>query len=224
MLILGIDTSGKVASVSLMQDDVILATDTMCTTLTHSQTIMPMCKALVTRCGKSFDDLDRIAVCSGPGSYTGLRIGIAGAKAMCFALGIGCNGVSTLESLANNVIDCNLGVCSIIKARQDLVYCAVFKANGGTLTRLTPDAILSTNVLNDTLLSLDGNFVLVGDGAKEFYTNYSNSKYLLSSPHSRLQSASSLCEVASKLPAITPQELQATYLQPTKAEKDLLNK
>ena len=218
------DSANKYLVVALYEDEKCLASLQEEGNRKQSEYAIVYLQKLLQENQLKISDFDEMVITIGPGSYTGLRIGIAGAKAMCFALGIGCNGVSTLESLANNVVDCNLGVCSIIKARQDLVYCAVFKANGGTLTRLTPDAILSTNVLNDTLLSLDGNFVLVGDGAKEFYTNYSNSKYLLSSPHSRLQSASSLCEVASKLPAITPQELQATYLQPTKAEKDLLNR
>jgi len=221
LLILGIDTSGKVASVALMQDDIIIGENTIYTTLTHSQVIMPMCKNLLESCNKTLQDVDRIAVSCGPGSYTGLRIGIAGVKAMSFALNIGCNGISTLESLANNVSCSGLNICAIMKARQNLVYCGLFSSNNQKVTRTQEDMIVDRNQLFDILKSKDTPFILVGDGAKDFYNDFKDDNLILSSPHLRLQSSSSLCEIASYLEPQTPNDLEALYLQPTKAEKDL---
>lgn len=222
MLILGIDTSGKMASVSLMQDDVLLAENSVYTTLTHSQIIMPMCKKLLESVGKTLQDVNRIVVSCGPGSYTGLRIGISGVKAMCFALNIGCNGISTLESLAYNVFGFDGVICSIMKARLDLVYCGLFQSDMKSITRYSDDCILEKSMLFEKLSNIDKNIILIGDGAEDFYSSYEfKSNIALASAKDRLQSASSLCEIARNLEPQTPQDLQALYLQPTKAEKDL---
>lgn len=222
MLILGIDTSGKMASVSLMQDDVLLAENSVYTTLTHSQIIMPMCKKLLESVGKTLQDVNRIVVSCGPGSYTGLRIGISGVKAMCFALNIGCNGISTLESLAYNVFGFDGVICSIMKARLDLVYCGLFQSDMKSITRYSDDCILEKSMLFEKLSNIDKNIILVGDGAEDFYSSYEfKSNVALASVKDRLQSASSLCEIARNLEPQTSQDLQALYLQPTKAEKDL---
>lgn len=222
MLILGIDTSGKMASVSLMQDDVLLAENSVYTTLTHSQIIMPMCKKLLESVGKTLQDVNRIVVSCGPGSYTGLRIGISGVKAMCFALNIGCNEISTLESLAYNVFGFDGVICSIMKARLDLVYCGLFQSDMKSITRYSDDCILEKSMLFEKLSNIDKNIILVGDGAEDFYSSYEfKSNVALASVKDRLQSASSLCEIARNLEPQTPQDLQALYLQPTKAEKDL---
>lgn len=222
MLILGIDTSGKMASVSLMQDDVLLAENSVYTTLTHSQIIMPMCKKLLESVGKTLQDVNRIVVSCGPGSYTGLRIGISGVKAMCFALNIGCNGISTLESLAYNVFGFDGVICSIMKARLDLVYCGLFQSDMKSITRYSDDCILEKSMLFEKLSNIDKNIILVGDGAEDFYSSYEfKSNVALASVKDRLQSASSLCEIARNLEPQTPQDVQALYLQPTKAEKDL---
>lgn len=211
------------ASVSLMQDDILLAENSIYTTLTHSQIIMPMCKKVLESVGKNLQDVDRIAVSCGPGSYTGLRIGISGVKAMCFALDIGCNGISTLESLAYNIFGFNGVICSIMKARLDLVYCGTFKSDMKSIERITDDSIISKSQLNDILNSINDNIMLVGDSAEDFYHQYpfDKSKIFLSSVKDRLQSASSLCEIAKHLEPQSPQSLEAFYLQPTKAEKDL---
>ena len=225
MLILGIDTSGKMASVSLMQDDVLLAENSVYTTLTHSQIIMPMCKKLLESVGKTLQDVNRIVVSCGPGSYTGLRIGISGVKAMCFALNIGCNGISTLESLAYNVFGFDGLICSIMKARLDLVYCGLFQSDMKSIIRYSDDCILEKSMLFEKLSNIDKNIILVGDGAEDFYSSYEfKSNVALASVKDRLQSASSLCEIARNLEPQTPQDLQALYLQPTKAEKDLKSK
>lgn len=225
MLILGIDTSGKIASVSLMEDNTLLAENSVYTILTHSQVIMPMCKKLLESANKTLQDVDRIVVSCGPGSYTGLRIGISGVKAMCFALDIGCNGISTLESLAYNLFGFNGIICSIMKARLDLVYCGMFQSDMKSITRyidMPNDCIIEKSKLFEILNSINQDIILVGDGAEDFYKSFEFSpNIVISSIKDRLQSASSLCEIAKLLEPQTPQDLQALYLQPTKAEKDL---
>ena len=181
-----------------------------------------MCIKLLESVGKTLQDVNRIVVSCGPGSYTGLRIGISGVKAMCFALNIGCNGISTLESLAYNVFGFDGVICSIMKARLDLVYCGLFQSDMKSITRYSDDCILEKSMLFEKLSNIDKNIILVGDGAEDFYSSYEfKSNVALASVKDRLQSASSLCEIARNLEPQTPQDVQALYLQPTKAEKDL---
>jgi tRNA threonylcarbamoyladenosine biosynthesis protein TsaB len=221
LLILGIETSGKVASVALMDGEILLAEDSVYTTLTHSQVIMPMCQKLLASANKTLKDVDRLAVSCGAGSYTGLRIGISAVKAMSFALNIPCNGISTLESLAYNVFGFNGVVCSVMKARLDLVYCGIFHSDMKTITRTMEDSILSKSQLREVLSTYDSDIILVGDGAEDFYNSFEFADNLvLSSSKDRLQSASSLCEIAKRSEPQSPHDLQALYLQPTKAEKD----
>lgn len=226
MLILGLDTSGRVASVALMQDGILLAEHSVYTTLTHSQVIMPMCQSLLESAGKTLRDVDRLAVACGPGSYTGIRIGVAATEAMAFALGIGCNGISTLESLAYNVRGFKGLVCAVMKARLDLLYCATFLSDLHGVSRyeaMPSDRIVPASELYQLLSSTDLDVTLVGDAAESFYSSHDfGSHVVLASPRDRLQSASSLCEVASLLDPQPPHSLRAAYLQPTKAEKDLL--
>lgn len=222
MLTLGIDTSGKTASVALMDGDTLLAENTIYTARTHSQVIMPMCKSVLESSNKSLQDVERIAVSCGAGSYTGLRIGISAVKAMCYALNIGCNGISTLESLAYNVFGFNGTICSIMKARLDLVYYGIFQSDMQTIQRTTNDGIISKSQLFDILNAHEDSVVLVGDGAEDFYNTFEcKPNVVLSATKDRLQSASSLCEIAKLRDAESPYDLEALYLQPTRAEKEL---
>lgn len=221
MLILGIDTSGKIASVALSEDDVIKGIVSVNTNLTHSQVIMPLCKKLLEDCGKSIEDVERIAVSTGPGSYTGLRIGIAAVKAMAFALNVECSGISTLESLAYNMLGFEGIICPVMKARLDLVYNAVFRFENGKISRLCDDRIISTSELAEELLNYDENIIVNGDIADEFIKNYGNEKIKKASPLLVNQNAGSLCIASLDRKTITPDMLEASYLQLTKAEKDL---
>ena len=100
--ILGIDTSGKNASVAVWNDGELRAQYFVQTRMTHSQVILPLCEKMLADLGITVKDIDRFAVAAGPGSYTGLRIGISAVKALAFGLGKKCNGISTLEAIAYN--------------------------------------------------------------------------------------------------------------------------
>lgn len=220
MTLLGIDTSGKTASVALCTEDKVLAQTTVYTSLTHSQVILPICNDVLKNAGVDLADVDGIAVAAGPGSYTGLRIGISAVKAICFAQNKPCVGVSTLEGLANNVSLHQGIICAVMTARLDLVYCAVFKSDGCKVGRLTDDEILSLEELKSKLEEYDGIIAVVGDAADKL----NGECFLISPHHLKLQLATGLCSAAFDKELSTPDKLDAAYLQITKAEKDLQEK
>lgn len=220
MTLLGIDTSGKTASVALCTEDKVLAQTTVYTSLTHSQVILPICNDVLKNAGVELSAVDGIAVAMGPGSYTGLRIGISAVKAMCFAQNKPCIGISTLEGLANNVLLHKGIICAVMAARLDLVYCAVFESDGCKVERLTEDEIMLLSDLNEKLEQYEGTIALVGDAADKL----EGEKYIVAPPHLKLQLATGLCAAAFDKKLGTPDKLDAAYLQITKAEKDLQEK
>lgn len=127
MLILGIDSSGKTASVALCEDQVVLAEYTVNLGLTHSQTLLPMVAEIFTKTGKTPEQLDCVAVSAGPGSFTGLRIGAATAKGIALAYKTPMAEISTLEALAYNVGESDWVVRPIMDARRAQVYTAAFQ-------------------------------------------------------------------------------------------------
>lgn len=230
MLLLGIDTSGKTASAALFdtKEEVFLAQSTLYTQKTHSQVIMPICKEIIEQTGKKMSDIGVIAVANGPGSYTGLRIGVAAVKAMCFALDCKCCGVSTLEGLAWNNIAFRGIICSVMKARGELVYTCVYR-NDYDFEPVCSGQIMERSALAELLKTQDGEILLCGDGAEEFFWDFrsefgDNPKEcrLRRAPYSgMLQNASGVCLAALSKEYISPDELEVSYLQKVKAEKDL---
>lgn len=222
MLILGIDTSGHTASVALCDEEKVIVQNTVYTKLTHSQVILPLVEKALSDADLKLSDIDGFAVANGPGSYTGLRIGISAVKAMCFALSKKCIGISTLESLAYNCVACKGVILSIMKARPDISYFGIYQSNGEKLLKLCSDGIEATESVFQRLPA-DKDIILVGDGALDFYNTYKdkNAHLRLSPLHLRLQLASSLCAVAQQEELLSPDYLDASYLQITKAEKEI---
>ncbi len=227
MTILGIDTSGKTASCAILRDGVILGQNTVYTKLTHSQVILPFVKRLLEDTNLTLSDIDLIAVADGPGSYTGLRIGISAVKGMCID-GKKCLGVSTLEALATNCIGSKARIFSLLNARPGIVYFGVYDSNGEVLANVTPDAVVNAEAVLEAAKSYDGDIVLVGDCIKEIKEKYfaDDARVRLAPPHERLQLASSVCQTALAHidEAVCDDALVARYLQITKAEKDLKEK
>jgi len=223
LLLLGIDTSGKTASAALLDTDteVILAETSLYTQKTHSQVIMPAVKEILAQTGKEMSDLGGIAVAAGPGSYTGLRIGVAAVKAMCFALGVKCCGVSTLKALACNNIAFHGTICSVMKARGELVYACAYKSDGYSLEPLFDEKLMSRDELALELAFAGGEALLCGDGAAEFFTANPSPKLFIAPPQGRLQTAAGTCLAALSEAFIQPDQLEVSYLQKVKAEKDL---
>jgi len=223
LLILGIDTSGKTASAALFdtEQELFLAQNTLYTQKTHSQVIMPIVKDIISQSGKKLTDIGAVAVAAGPGSYTGLRIGVAAVKALSFGLDIKCCGVSTLEGLACNNIAYKGIICSIMKARGDIVYNCIYKSDGFSIEQICEERLISRDELAQELAFAGKETMLCGDGAAEFFTEYNSPMFIISPPQSRLQNAAGVCLAGASKPHIAPEELEVSYLQKVKAEKDL---
>ena len=226
MILLGIDTSGKTASAALFDTDseVIIAESSLYTQKTHSQVIMPMVKEMLDQTGRTVSDIRAIAVAAGPGSYTGLRISAAAVKAMGFALGCKCCGVSTLEGLAYNNIAYKGTICSVMKARGDLVYTCSYKSDGYALDPICDEQIISRDELAQFLAFNGTEVLLCGDGAADFFTDYRSPMFTIAPPVGRLQNACGICLAAMSKEFISVDELEVSYLQKVKAEKDLEEK
>lgn len=223
LLILGIDTSGKTASAALFdtETEIFLAQTSLYTTKTHSQVIMPMVKDIVAQSGKELSDIGRFAVANGPGSYTGLRIGVAAIKALSFGLGAECCGVSTLLGLACNNIAHKGDICAVMNARGELVYSCLYRSDGYAVEALSEERLISHDELAQELAMNGREVLLCGDGAGDFFTAYSSPMFTIAPPYARLQNAAGICLAGASLKAVAPDELEVSYLQKVKAEKDL---
>ena len=169
MLILSFETSAKAGSVALMENGVLLGENYQNTGLTHSQTLMSMAESMLLSCGKTAQDIEAVAVAAGPGSFTGVRIGVAAAKGFAWGAEIPCYGVSTLEAMARCLGLWQGVVCCVMDARRSQVYNALFRMEKGALTRLTEDRAISLEDLKNELKNFEETVFLVGDGSNLCY-------------------------------------------------------
>lgn len=227
MTILAIDSSAKAVSVCIANEEKIIGEFFINTSLTHSQTLMPMTEQLLKNTEMTIDDVDAIAVNAGPGSFTGVRIGVAAAKGLAFPKNLPCVSVSTLESMAYNLLGTDCVVCAVMDARCSQVYNAMFRIKGETVERLTDDRALS---LSDLLLEFkqtDERILIVGDGAEITYDFLKNeaSNAVLAPKNRRTQTASSVALAAfQKLfegKTQTAAELMPIYLRLPQAQREL---
>ena len=165
MLILAFETSAKAASVALLEDGKLLGESYQNTGLTHSQTIMVMAEDLLKQCGKTVADLSGIGVANGPGSFTGIRIGVAAAKGFAWGAELPCCGVSTLEAMAVGLGVWQGYVCPVMDARRSQVYNALFHVDCGKYTRIRDDRAISLLELGEDVKNLSEPIFLVGDGS-----------------------------------------------------------
>lgn len=227
MLILGIETSAHPASVSLLQDDKILAEVYIHTSFTHSRTLMPMVNSALELTDVKISDVDLIAVSEGPGSFTGVRIGIATAKGLALPCNLDCMGVSSLEALAYNLYDneSELTIYSIIDARVQQSYNAVYKLKDGKITTITePRVITNADIISEVE---NGNYdtpiVFVGDNLDLFSSL--NGKVKFANYNQCYQRASSVAMAASqkydKENNYDSALVQPVYLQLPQATREL---
>ena len=161
MRILAFETSAKAASVALFEKGKLLGESYQNTGLTHSQTLMVMAQDLLNTCGIAPDQVEAVAVAAGPGSFTGIRIGVAAAKGFAWGRQIPCYGVSTLEAMALSLGAYDGYVLPVMDARRSQVYNALFLAEGGKLTRMTDDRAIALADLKEELKILQKPVVLV---------------------------------------------------------------
>ena len=167
MKLLAFETSAKAGSVALLEDGVLLAESYQNTGLTHSQTLMTMAEDLLKSCG--ITAVDAVAVASGPGSFTGVRIGVAAAKGYAWGAELPLYGVSTLEAMALNMGIYNGYVLPVMDARRSQVYNGVFHCEKGVMTRLCEDRAISLQELGEEIKNLSEPIFLVGDGSNLCY-------------------------------------------------------
>lgn len=165
MKILAMDSSAGAASVSLCDDEKQIAGMTLDNGNKHSETLLPMTEDLLGHTGLSVDDIDLFAVTVGPGSFTGVRIGVSLVKGIAFGRGKPCVGVSSLEALAYNVIGTDKLICALIDARHDQFYNAMFRIEDRKVVRLCADRLVTGDTLAEELAKTDDAVCLVGDGA-----------------------------------------------------------
>lgn len=169
MLILAFETSAKAASVALLEDGKLLGESYQNTGLTHSQTIMVMAEDLLKQCGKTIADVSAVAAAAGPGSFTGIRIGVAAAKGFAWGAELPLAGTSTLASMARSLGVYSGYVCPVMDARRSQVYNALFHADCGKLTRVREDRAISLKDLGEDIQNLEEPIFLVGDGSNLCY-------------------------------------------------------
>ncbi len=169
MLLLAFETSAKAASVALFDGNTLLAEQYQNTGLTHSQTLMVMAENVLQQCGKSAGDVEAVAVAEGPGSFTGVRIGMAAAKGLAWGRQIPCYGVSTLEAMALGLGLQEGYICPVMDARREQVYNALFYVNQRVPVRCCPDRAIRLEELAGELKKLEKTVFLVGDGSKLCY-------------------------------------------------------
>jgi tRNA threonylcarbamoyladenosine biosynthesis protein TsaB len=179
MIVLGVDTAGKTASVAVMQDEELLF-ETFCNNgFTHSETLLPMVDTALKACGLSVPQIELYAVTAGPGSFTGLRIGLAAVKGLAFAQNTPCAGVSTLEALAYGYIGQGT-VIPVLDARREQVYRAAFALS--PRGRLLPDEAVPADSLADFLSTCKKPAFFVGDGAALCYNKFGTQPGVLPCP------------------------------------------
>ena len=166
MLILAFESSARPASVALLRDGELLSQYSQCSQLTHSRTLLPMAEDMLKNAELTLADVDLFAVAHGPGSFTGVRIGVSTVKGLAWASEKPCVGVSTLEAMAWHGLAAGGLICPVMDARRGQVYNALFEIQDGRPVRLTPDRPISLGELTAELASFDWPVFLVGDGAE----------------------------------------------------------
>lgn len=223
MLICSADSSATPASVCLFEDDKIIAEYYLNTGFTHSQTLMAMLESVLKISGKRADDIDLYAVNSGPGSFTGVRIGVSAVKGMAYAQDKPCVEVSTLESMAYNFLGSHTIVCACMDARRKQVYHGLFRVDGDRIERLCEDKAIAIEELLSGLPNGE-EIILVGDGAELVYQSAEDPAVKLAPPNLRYQRASSVAlaavETYNRGEVVSPAALMPRYLRLSQAERE----
>lgn len=201
MRILAFETSAKAASVALLEEERLLGEYYQNCGQTHSRTLMKMAEDLLENCGLAPGDVTAVACAAGPGSFTGVRIGVAAAKGFAWGRELPCVGVSTLEAMAQQAVEFEGLICCAMDARRQQVYNALFSCHSGELVRLTEDRALSLEELETELKNLEKPKIIVGDGAQLCYNTLERSVpgCFAAPEHLTMQRASGVALVARRL-------------------------
>ena len=228
MIVLAFDSVAKVASCAVCKDETPLAIYSIDNGLTQSELLLPMAEDILKSLKLTFDDVDAFAVSTGPGSFTGVRIGVATVKGLAFDSGKPCIGVSTLEALAENLVGFEGIACPVMNARRSQVYNALFEVNNGEAKRLCDDRALPISELEEELKGYDAPIYLVGDGYGITLDGFKELKCKFTPEILRYQSGYSVAVCALKKynngVLTDDRQITATYLRLPQAERERLEK
>ena len=224
MNILAVESSATAASAAVWADGALRAESFACTRLTHSQTLLPMIADMLRSARLTLDDVDAFAVAAGPGSFTGVRIGVSAVKGLAFGRRKPCVAVSTLEAMAYLPVG-GAYVCAAMDARCGQVYNALFRVDGTVVQRLCPDRAIPVDALGAELVAGGQAWTLVGDGAMLCANRLAGvADVRLAPPTVRMQRASAVA-VAAELAlargeSVSDAALVPLYLRPPQAERE----
>lgn len=197
MKILGIDTSSNASSVAVIEDNKLICEYTVNTKTTHSQKLMPMVENMLSMSDINIKDIDAIAICIGPGSFTGLRIGMATAKAIAHANNLPIIGVNSLEILGGNMNLCDKNICSILDAQRNQVYTGRYKFENGNIVEIQPVDVVEIENLLEEISKDNEEWILVGEAVYKYEDRIKEIKNIrVPSPSHNVTKASSLCSIA----------------------------
>ena len=222
MYLLAIETTGAFASVAMLRDGAVMGVIHGNDRYSHLQNLTPQIRSILREHELTVRDLSGIAVSHGPGSFTGIRIGISTIKGLSWAAEKPCVGVSTLAAMAWNGLAFEGTICPVMDARRSEVYNALFEIKDGVPTRLCSDRAISLEALNEELNAMHTVPFLVGDGAvltAEFLRK-KGTAFRLAPENLRWQSAWGVAMEANGKPMISSQELLPVYLRLSQAERE----
>lgn len=224
MNILAVDTSALTATVAVMKNGVTVFENNITNALTHSETLMPMIDYALNSVKLSVGDIDLFAVSCGPGSFTGIRIGVSAIKALAYATGKNVFGMNTLEALAYNIpLVEGVPICPIMDARRSQVYNAIYKFKDGKAYTVVEPRALSVEEL---CAQISEKTIFVGDGVNVYRDKIATlcgDKAVFAPAHLTLQKASSVAYAASMADEneyLTPEALEVIYLRKSQAERE----
>lgn len=230
MKILGIDSSSISCSVGVWDSEKNpkeISGKIINNGLTHSQTLLPMIDEVLKDAQITAKDVDLIAITKGPGSFTGLRIGMATAKGLAAPFDTPCVCVSTLEAIAYTACQQHEGVfCAVMDARCNQVYNALFEKHGDELIRICEDRAITIEDLNKELKDLNKSVVLCGDGVEVCKKNFKDIDYEIADEEVRFPHGVAVCALGEKYKneALSPDKISPVYLRLPQASRELLKK
>ncbi len=227
MIVLGVESSASSASVAIIKDGKLLSEVFSDTGMTHSQTLLPMIESCMKNAEIKIDDIDRIAVANGPGSFTGVRIGIATVKGLAFTNNIPCTEVSTLESMAYNISFFDGIICSVMDARCNQVYTASFENTAECkVIRLSEDTAISIDELGKKIVDSGKSVILVGDGAELCYNKLKDSidSLYIAPLNIRKQRAASVALCSLNYDSKNAEAISVNYIRLPQAQRELIKK
>lgn len=228
MLLMSFESSAVAASVCVTEDGKLLAQSFQNCGLTHSRTLLPMAESLLKSINIPIDKIDAFAVSYGPGSFTGVRIGVSTVKGLALGTDKKCIGISSLEAMARGLGSQDKTICSVMDARAGQVYNALFENTDGSFKRICDDRAISIDDLSSHLISLNKSYILVGDGANLCYNSLKDkvSHLYLASPNLMYPTAYGVACAAleEKERFISADNLVPFYLRLPQAERERLKK